>query len=66
MTADAFFVPDGPPGAEAFVATLHTRGPWSDAHQHGGPSAALLSQAFERAAAPLSVARLTIEMSPMR
>jgi hypothetical protein len=66
MTAPAFFVPDeasdGGPGAEAFVATEHTRGPWSEHHQHGGPGAALLAAAFERAAAPLSVARMTIEI----
>lgn len=62
MTPPAFFVPDGPPGAEAFVATENTRGPWSEQHQHGGPGSALLAAAFEQAAAPLSVARITIEI----
>ena len=47
---------------EAFVATEQTRGPWSERHQHGGPGAALLAAAFERAAAPLSVARMTLEI----
>jgi hypothetical protein len=62
MTPPAFFLPDGPPGAAAFVATEHTRGPWSEDHQHGGPGAALLAAMFERAAAPLAVARLTVEI----
>ena len=58
MTAPAFFVPDG----SAFVATEHTRGPWSEHHQHAGPGSALLAAAFERAAAPLAVVRMTIEI----
>src|SRR5207237_67687 len=35
---DAFYIPDG----DDFVATVHTRGPWSPKHQHGGPPSALL------------------------
>jgi Thioesterase-like superfamily len=58
MTASAFFVPDG----DAFVATPHTRGPWSEHHQHGGPGAALMIAAFEEAARPLAVARMTLEI----
>ncbi|MCA9708566.1 MAG: thioesterase family protein [Myxococcales bacterium] len=58
MTDAAFFLPDG----DAFIATPHTRGPWSDQHQHGGPGAALLAAAFERAVAPLQVARMTLEL----
>ncbi len=58
MTEPAFFLPEG----DAFVATAHTRGPWSEHHQHGGPGAALLAAAFERAVAPLSVVRMTIEI----
>jgi len=58
MTPPAFFVPDG----SAFLATEHTRGPWSANHQHAGPGSALLAAAFERAAAPLVVVRLTIEI----
>ena len=54
---DAFFVPDG----EAWVATSHTRGPWSPAHQHGGPPAALLAHAVEAAVPEMSVARFTID-----
>jgi hypothetical protein len=62
MTTPAFFVPDGPSEAWAFVATEHTRGPWSEHHQHAGPGAALLAAAFEQVAAPLSVARMTLEI----
>jgi hypothetical protein len=61
-TPPAFFVPDGPSDAEAFVATPSTRGPWSEHHQHGGPGAALLAAAFEQAAAPLALARMTLEI----
>jgi hypothetical protein len=39
-----FFVGEG----DRFRATEHTRGPWSEEHQHGGPSAALLARAIER------------------
>lgn len=35
--AHAFFVPDG----ATFAAQDWARGPWSNAHQHGGPPAAL-------------------------
>lgn len=62
MTAAAFFVPDGGSDAAALVATEHTRGPWSEQHQHGGPGAALLAAAFEQAAAPMLVARMTLEI----
>ena len=44
MSDDAFFRPDG----DGFVATPHTRGPWSDDHAHGGPPAALVVRALER------------------
>lgn len=40
----SFFVAEG----DRFRATPHTRGPWSDVHQHGGPTAALLARAIER------------------
>jgi len=58
---DAFFLPDG----DRFVATEHTRGPWSAAHQHAGPPSALLARAIERAVADdpaFQVARLTVEL----
>jgi len=60
MTAipDAFFVPDG----AAFVATEHTRGPWSEDHQHAGPPAALIARAFEALAGDLWIARMTFEL----
>lgn len=57
----AFFVPEG----ERFVATGHTRGPWSAGHQHAGPPSALLARAIERAVADdpaLQVTRLTVEL----
>lgn len=42
---DAFFVQTDP---DRFEATAYTRGPWSDAHQHGGPPSALLAGALAR------------------
>lgn len=45
-----------------FVASAHTRGPWSREHQHGGPVAALVARAVEReAGADVHVARLAID-----
>ena len=57
---DAFFVREG----ARFVATALTRGPWSNEHQHGGPPAALLAGAIERAgsdAAEFRLLRVTVE-----
>lgn len=54
---DAFFVPDG----DAWIATSHTRGPWSPAHQHGGPPAALIAHVVEAAAPELLVTRFTVD-----
>jgi Thioesterase-like superfamily len=57
---DAFFVRDG----ARLVATGLTRGPWSNDHQHGGPPAALLAGAIERAgtdAAEFRLVRVTVE-----
>jgi hypothetical protein len=56
----SFFVPV--PGGDGFRATVHTRGPWSAEHQHGGPSAAMLGGAIERHVAEhdARVARITI------
>jgi hypothetical protein len=54
---DAFYVPDG----DAFVATVHTRGPWSATHQHGGPPAALLARAIEAQAPGFVIARITVD-----
>lgn len=42
----AFFLPTD--DADTFVATELTRGPWNDAHQHGGPPSALMARAAER------------------
>ena len=41
---DSFFVSRG----TAFVATEATRGPWDNAHQHGGPPSGLLGRALEQ------------------
>jgi hypothetical protein len=54
---DAFYVPDG----DAYVATEHTRGPWSPKHQHGGPPAALIAHVAERTAPGFTVARVTVD-----
>jgi hypothetical protein len=55
---------------DALVATALTRGPWSNDLQHGGPPAALLGRAIERAVtAPgedpdsFVVTRVTVELS---
>jgi hypothetical protein len=56
----SFFVRDG----EHLRATALTRGPWDDTHQHGGPPAALLTGAIERAdpdASAFRLARVMVE-----
>ena len=56
----SFFVRQG----AALLPTPLTRGPWNDAHQHGGPPAALLTSALERAEpepAAFRLVRVTIE-----
>jgi hypothetical protein len=62
----AFYVPDG----QKYIATALARGPWNNDHQHGGPPAALLGRAIERAVtapgeAPegFVVTRMTVELS---
>ncbi|HEX8804593.1 MAG TPA: acyl-CoA thioesterase domain-containing protein, partial [Acidimicrobiales bacterium] len=41
----------------------HTRGPWDDAHQHGGPPAALVARAVEGEVGDgFTVTRLTLEL----
>src|SRR5438128_3379485 len=57
---ESFFVRQG----DAFVSTELTRGPWSNALQHGGPPSALLARAAERFgpdASDFFVARLTVD-----
>lgn len=54
---DAFYYPDG----DGFIATPHTRGPWSAKHQHGGPPAALLARAIAAQAPGLDLARITVD-----
>jgi hypothetical protein len=61
MTSDpgSFFVAEG----DTFRATLATRGPWSQDHQHAGPPSALLAHALEAALPPgSSLARVTVEI----
>lgn len=61
---DAYFLPR----KDGFMATEHTRGPWSAEHQHAGPASALLARAFEGLVAHtgLAVSRLTIDLlSPL-
>jgi hypothetical protein len=55
---EAFYVADG----DLYVATEHTRGPWSPGHQHGGPPAALMARAVERAAPGLMLARMSVDL----
>ena len=54
---DAFYIPDG----DRYVATEHTRGPWSPKHQHGGPPAALIAHAVEALAPEFTIARITVD-----
>jgi hypothetical protein len=57
----AFFVEEE---GERFLATELTRGPWSTAHQHGGPPAALLARAIEwrlAAIADAAVVRFAVD-----
>ena len=54
---DAFYVPDG----EGYLATEHTRGPWSPKHQHGGPPAALMAHVVQAMAPELTIARITVD-----
>ena len=49
------------PDGDAWVATVHTRGPWSPAHQHGGPPAALIAHVVEAAAPELAIVRVTVD-----
>ena len=53
-----FYTRDG----ERFLATVSTRGPWSNDHQHAGPPSALLVRAFERHAPEMRLARISCEM----
>lgn len=49
-------------GADTFVATEHSRGPWSPDALHGGPVGALLVGAAEALLAPLQTVRLLLEL----
>ena len=54
---EAFYVPDG----DGYLATEHTRGPWSPKHQHGGPPAALIAHVVQAMAPELAIARITVD-----
>jgi acyl-coenzyme A thioesterase PaaI-like protein len=51
-------------GAGRFRAATETTGPWDARHQHGGPPAALLGRAVERAGvlAPAEVTRISFDL----
>jgi Thioesterase-like superfamily len=56
----SFFIEEG----ERLVPTVLTRGPWSSLHQHGGPPAAIMARAIERATGEpdsFQVTRFTID-----
>jgi hypothetical protein len=59
MSTDAVFVRDG----EAFVPTIHARGPWDAGSLHGGAPTALLARAIEalETPAPMRCVRLAVE-----
>lgn len=59
--ADSFYTQES---AQRFVATDHTRGPWTPDAQHAGPPAALLGRAVEEAGtgSGFQVARITFEI----
>lgn len=46
--------------ADRFRATEHTRGPWNDDHQHGGPPAALCAEALV-GDGPFRLAQLSVD-----
>jgi hypothetical protein len=54
---EAFYVPDG----DRYVATEHTRGPWSPKHQHGGPPSALIAHAAGATAPEFTITRITVD-----
>ncbi len=50
MIEDCFYTLErGAHGEPRFFATEHTRGPWDNDYQHGGPPTALLARAIEAA-----------------
>ncbi len=59
--ADSFYVPHGD---GAWLATVHTAGPWDSRAQHGGPPSALLGRAIQRCAPrdDMIIARVTVEI----
>ena len=79
MRPTCFYQPDDE--ADCFHATAWTRGPWSFEHQHGGPPAALLVRAVERARSeqdsavvrftveflrPVPIGRVRVEVEPLK
>ncbi|TWJ29436.1 thioesterase superfamily protein [Micromonospora sagamiensis] len=59
--SEAFYRPDG---ADTYLPTAHTEGPWDPRYQHGGPPGALLARAVEECltGTDLVVARITVEI----
>lgn len=70
----SFYVRErGAHGQERFFATEHTRGPWSNDHQHGGPPMALMARALVNTPSrvdadgqsldpPMQLTRLSVEL----
>jgi hypothetical protein len=59
---DSFFTVETSGDGDWFVPTDFARGPWDVDACHGGPPAALLARAVERALPDFSLARLTVEL----
>lgn len=57
---EAFYVRSG----DRFASTAHTRGPWAEGLQHGGPPSALLAHEIERLHPrdDAAIARITLEI----
>jgi hypothetical protein len=63
--APAYYLPQGPSadGAEGYLSTPATAGPWSADAQHGGPPAALLGRALEGSTEPgRTIGRFTMDL----
>lgn len=61
----SYYLPVGAGSAgERYRATPHTGGPWSAAHQHGGPPATLLARAIESRVLPtgFGISRFTMDL----
>jgi hypothetical protein len=65
LGAPAYYLPQGPSadGAEGYLSSPATAGPWSADAQHGGPPAALLGRALEGSTEPgRTIGRFTMDL----